>query len=148
MGAWTNDLSIWKIKQIGFSIGKLPVGMVELDSGDDPKQIHFKILGWGGHGNDTSTPPRQLQVAPVVGIRYDSCKKIYPYITVNETCTVGMVNQNAGRGDSGGPLFYEKPNGKIVLAGVISRSPIHTPEYPGIHARIAPHLKWIQSHLE
>lgn len=148
IGAWTNDLAIWKIKQIGFSIGRLPVGMIELDDGNNPNQMDFKILGWGRDVVNATKPQQKLQVAPVLKIRNELCEKFYPFISVNETCTIGKVNQNGGPGDSGGPLFYEKPNGKIVLAGVISRSPIENPAFPGIYARIAPHLKWIQSHLQ
>jgi secreted trypsin-like serine protease len=65
--------------------------------------------------------------------------------------TYGTAGIDSCNGDSGGPLFVTHGDGYHVQVGVVSwgtgNPACGDPQYPGVYARTAGHLAWLQQHV-
>lgn len=120
------------------------------------------VVGWGNRSVDGWDYPAQAQEAQVTLISDKVAKKRYsskirkkkgkknrqrsefkPAVMI----AAGLNGSDTCDGDSGGPLFFNRPDGTTVLAGVTSWGyKCNSKKRPGVYAEVASGLDYI--HLE
>jgi secreted trypsin-like serine protease len=133
----------------------------------------FKAMGWGMTQNDIKTSKasdilmetdmmmvNQTQCRDYVNLFYETTGKLRQFNVDNAICT-HAINRESGpcKGDSGGPLFFESPDGD-TLVGTVSFGPrdkkcvhvardIYGAEYlvPEVYTRISQYHPWITQQL-
>ncbi|XP_020649890.2 duodenase-1 [Pogona vitticeps] len=106
---------------------------------DLPEGTPCSIAGWGLIDKDETTST--LFEANVTIYNRRKCKAFYPYLEDGMICA-GSYNQmrDTSQGDSGGPMIC-----RGVVHGVVSYG-YNSP--PGVYARVAYYLRWIESVME
>lgn len=113
------------------------------------------VSGWGSTAADLgggSQPsfPRYLQGATVEVLAGpgDPCGRYGVYDETEHICAADPGVVDTCSGDSGGPLALLR-NDQWVLSGVTSFGVgCGRPAYPGIYARVAPHVRWITRYVD
>lgn len=153
-GASANDISVWKLEFEAGDSKYLPTGMVELDDGsfsnvfDNDKYLNLKIAGWGRTSVNGPRTSAGLFEAQVGLLSNQECFKFYPGLLRGSTLCASGYGKDTTEGDSGGPLFYQKSDGKIVLVGINSFGlGLEYSNYPTVYARISKFKNWINSQI-
>uniref|UniRef100_A0A667XGU5 Transmembrane serine protease 7 n=1 Tax=Myripristis murdjan TaxID=586833 RepID=A0A667XGU5_9TELE len=94
--------------------------------------------------------PAVLQKAEVFILSQSECKKRYGPISPRMLCAgVPSGEQDACRGDSGGPLSCRAPGGgRWFLIGIVSwGAGCGRPNLPGVYTKVNKFTSWIHSHI-
>jgi len=152
--SWDNDFAVLHLTE-SVALGKqaraacLP-NPVSSFSGDALVGEILTVSGWGSMTPINYTHPAVLQSTSVTVISQDDCRDSYGHdrITDSMICVTGDGKRSSCKGDSGGPLTYEK-DGKTYLIGVVSWGRA-CGKYgdPGVYARVTKELKWIEEQLQ
>lgn len=113
------------------------------------------ITGWGTL-HSQGGQPEVLQQAPVEFVNRKSCEENYTAtkdtITASMMCAAGRSKggiTDSCQGDSGGPLVCQQGDGRYSVQGVTSWGQgCGLPNFPGVYARVASSLAWIEDVLE
>ncbi|XP_061569661.1 transmembrane protease serine 7 [Cololabis saira] len=108
------------------------------------------VTGWGYRSEEDKVLPSVLQKAEVSIMSQTECKKRYGPISPRMLCAgVPSGEQDACRGDSGGPLSCQAPGGgRWFLIGIVSwGSGCGRPNLPGVYTRVNKFTSWIYSHI-
>ncbi|CAB1341008.1 unnamed protein product [Coregonus sp. 'balchen'] len=107
------------------------------------------VTGWGYRSEEDKTLPTVLQKAEVSVLDQSECKRRYGPISPRMLCAgVPSGQQDACRGDSGGPLSCRAPEGRWFLTGIVSwGAGCGRPSLPGVYTRVNKFTTWIQSHI-
>uniref|UniRef100_A0A8C1BTB8 Transmembrane protease serine 7 n=1 Tax=Cyprinus carpio carpio TaxID=630221 RepID=A0A8C1BTB8_CYPCA len=109
------------------------------------------VTGWGYRSEQDKVLPTVLQKAEVSIISQSECKRSYGAISPRMLCAgVPSGEQDACRGDSGGPLSCQAHSGgRWFLTGIVSwGSGCGRPNLPGVYTRVAKFIDWIQRHIQ
>jgi secreted trypsin-like serine protease len=120
-----------------------------------PRGTEGWVTGWGATNadfGDGTQPdfPRDLQGATVEVLAGpgEPCGRYGVYDEAEHICAADPGIVDTCSGDSGGPLALLR-NGQWVLSGVTSFGVgCGRPAFPGIYARVAPHVRWIARHVD
>ncbi|XP_071400304.1 transmembrane protease serine 7 [Centroberyx affinis] len=111
---------------------------------------HCWVTGWGYRSEEDKVLPTVLQKAEVSIFSQSECKKRYGPVSPRMLCA-GVLSgeQDACRGDSGGPLSCRAPGGgHWFLIGIVSwGSGCGRPNLPGVYTRVNKFTSWIHSHI-
>uniref|UniRef100_A0A672ZUU7 Peptidase S1 domain-containing protein n=1 Tax=Sphaeramia orbicularis TaxID=375764 RepID=A0A672ZUU7_9TELE len=94
--------------------------------------------------------PSMLLKAEVSILSQADCKKRYSPVSPRMLCAgVPSGEQDACRGDSGGPLSCQAPGGgRWFLIGIVSWGVgCGRPDFPGVYTRVSKFTSWIHSHI-
>ncbi|KAM6900144.1 transmembrane protease serine 7 [Xenentodon cancila] len=108
------------------------------------------VTGWGYRSEEDKVLPSVLQKAEVSIMSQTECKRHYGPISPRMLCAgVPSGEQDACRGDSGGPLSCQAPGGsRWFLIGIVSwGSGCGRPNLPGVYTRVNKFTSWIYSHI-
>ncbi|XP_010736745.3 transmembrane protease serine 7 [Larimichthys crocea] len=111
---------------------------------------HCWVTGWGYRSEEDKVLPSVLQKAEVSLLTQTDCKKSYGPISPRMLCAgVPSGEQDACRGDSGGPLSCKAPGGsRWFLIGIVSwGAGCGRPNLPGVYTRVNKFTSWIYSHI-
>ncbi|TKS87754.1 Transmembrane protease serine 7 [Collichthys lucidus] len=111
---------------------------------------HCWVTGWGYLSEEDKVLPSVLQKAEVSLLTQTDCKKSYGPISPRMLCAgVPSGEQDACRGDSGGPLSCKAPGGsRWFLIGIVSwGAGCGRPNLPGVYTRVSKFTSWIYSHI-
>uniref|UniRef100_A0A3B1K1Y3 Transmembrane serine protease 7 n=1 Tax=Astyanax mexicanus TaxID=7994 RepID=A0A3B1K1Y3_ASTMX len=106
------------------------------------------VTGWG-YRSEQKVLPTVLQKAEVNIMSQSECKRTYGPVSPRMLCAgVPSGEQDACRGDSGGPLACRVSlGGRWFLTGIVSwGSGCGRPNFPGVYTRVAKFIDWINSH--
>ncbi|XP_028823452.1 transmembrane protease serine 7 isoform X2 [Denticeps clupeoides] len=105
------------------------------------------VTGWGYRSEQVL--PSVLQKAEVTIITQSECKRRYGPVSPRMLCAgVPSGEQDACRGDSGGPLSCQTAGGRWFVTGIVSwGAGCGRPNLPGVYTRVAKFTGWIQSHM-
>uniref|UniRef100_A0A673HWD5 Peptidase S1 domain-containing protein n=1 Tax=Sinocyclocheilus rhinocerous TaxID=307959 RepID=A0A673HWD5_9TELE len=109
------------------------------------------VTGWGYRSEQDKVLPTVLQKAEVSIISQSECKRSYGAVSPRMLCAgVPSGEQDACRGDSGGPLSCQAHSGgRWFLTGIVSwGSGCGRPNLPGVYTRVAKFIDWIQRHIQ
>uniref|UniRef100_A0A8B9K1I4 Transmembrane serine protease 7 n=1 Tax=Astyanax mexicanus TaxID=7994 RepID=A0A8B9K1I4_ASTMX len=107
------------------------------------------VTGWGYRSEQDKVLPTVLQKAEVNIMSQSECKRTYGPVSPRMLCAgVPSGEQDACRGDSGGPLACQvSVGGRWFLTGIVSwGSGCGRPNFPGVYTRVAKFIDWINSH--
>ncbi|ORY04506.1 trypsin-like serine protease [Basidiobolus meristosporus CBS 931.73] len=110
-----------------------------------------KAIGWGLGYN--FSPQSTLQIVDMEILPDSVCLKDFgsSLPTFNPKYTICTGTSQGGKnvcfGDSGGPLIVNR-NGTWVLVGVTSYGANCRPKIPGVFAKVASQIDWIQSNMK
>ncbi|XP_073796774.1 transmembrane protease serine 7 isoform X2 [Danio rerio] len=108
------------------------------------------VTGWGYRSEQDKVLPTVLQKAEVNVLSQSECKRSYGPVSPRMLCAgVPSGEQDACRGDSGGPLSCQAQTGsRWFLTGIVSwGSGCGRPYLPGVYTRVAKFIDWIQRHI-
>ncbi|XP_046879480.1 transmembrane protease serine 7 [Hypomesus transpacificus] len=107
------------------------------------------VTGWGYRSEDDKVLPSMLQKAEVSVLSQGDCKRSYGPVSPRMLCAgVPSGEQDACRGDSGGPLSCRAPGGRWFLMGIVSwGAGCGRPNLPGVYTRVSKFTSWIQSYV-
>ncbi|XP_068199736.1 transmembrane protease serine 7 isoform X1 [Antennarius striatus] len=108
------------------------------------------VTGWGYRSEEDKVLPSVLQKAEVSLLSQTECKKRYGPVSPRMLCAgVPSGEQDACRGDSGGPLSCQAPgDGRWFLIGIVSWGVgCGRPNLPGVYSRVNKFTSWIYSHI-
>ncbi|XP_029935278.1 transmembrane protease serine 7 [Myripristis murdjan] len=111
---------------------------------------HCWVTGWGYRSEEDKVLPAVLQKAEVFILSQSECKKRYGPISPRMLCAgVPSGEQDACRGDSGGPLSCRAPGGgRWFLIGIVSwGAGCGRPNLPGVYTKVNKFTSWIHSHI-
>ncbi|KAM3860677.1 transmembrane protease serine 7 [Diretmus argenteus] len=111
---------------------------------------HCWVTGWGYRSEEDKVLPTVLQKAEVSILSQSECKKRYGPISPRMLCAgVPSGEQDACRGDSGGPLSCRAlGGGRWFLIGIVSwGAGCGRPNLPGVYTRVNRFTSWIQGHI-
>ncbi|KAJ6645590.1 Serine protease snake [Pseudolycoriella hygida] len=144
-----HDIGLVKVREeISFSGNILPA-CLRSDLNDVPENKDLVVAGWGLDG--VNDEPNFLRKVSMITVALQSCKsyfqkseQVFHQIGNGQYCA---KDPNGGRdfcdGDSGGPLqLYESELATVV--GVVSWSVNCTGTAPGVYARVAYYLDFIE----
>ncbi|KAA0704542.1 Transmembrane protease serine 7 [Triplophysa tibetana] len=109
------------------------------------------VTGWGYRSEQDKVLPAVLQKAEVSILSQSECKRSYSPVSPRMLCAgVPSGEQDACRGDSGGPLSCQAHLGsRWFLMGIVSwGSGCGRPNLPGVYTRVAKFIDWIQRHID
>ena len=106
------------------------------------------VTGWGTTSSGGSTSQYLLETSVTTMANSACCTGNY-YYGCSQITDVMMCAAESGtdscQGDSGGPLVYYQNNANYVQTGVVSCGKgCALPNYPGVYARTANVMPWIQ----
>ncbi|XP_068207129.1 serine protease filzig-like [Palaemon carinicauda] len=140
-----NDISLIEMsEEVTFNSRILPVCLPNV--GDVVAGSLAIVTGWGTtkYGGSTSV---RLQEVGVTLITNAECKKKFSglmTITANMLCAY-ETGKDACQGDSGGPLVTQLPDGRWVLAGIVSFGyRCAYPNTPGVYTEVVKYVSWIE----
>ncbi|XP_034718683.1 uncharacterized protein LOC117938269 [Etheostoma cragini] len=108
------------------------------------------VTGWGYRSEEDKVLPSVLQKAQVSLLSQTDCKKSYGPVSPRMLCAgVPSGEQDACRGDSGGPLSCQAAGGgRWFLIGIVSwGAGCGRPNLPGVYTRVNKFTSWIYSHI-
>uniref|UniRef100_A0A8D3EDP6 Transmembrane protease serine 7 n=1 Tax=Scophthalmus maximus TaxID=52904 RepID=A0A8D3EDP6_SCOMX len=108
------------------------------------------VTGWGYRSEEDKVLPSVLQKAEVSILSQTDCKKSYGPVSPRMVCAgVPSGERDACRGDSGGPLSCQAPDGgRWFLVGIVSwGSGCGRPNLPGVYTRVNKFTSWIHGHI-
>ncbi|KAM4605919.1 transmembrane protease serine 7 [Polymixia lowei] len=111
---------------------------------------HCWVTGWGYRSEEDKVLPTVLQKAQVSILSQSECKRKYGPVSPRMLCAgVASGEQDACRGDSGGPLSCRAPGGgRWFLIGIVSwGAGCGRPNLPGVYTRVNKFTSWIHSHI-
>ncbi|KAF7668849.1 hypothetical protein LDENG_00279650 [Lucifuga dentata] len=114
------------------------------------KNHHCWVTGWGYRSEEDKVLPAVLQKAQVTVLSQSECKKKYGLVSPHMLCAgVPSGEQDACRGDSGGPLSCQAPGRRHwFLIGIVSWGVgCGRPNLPGVYTRVNKFTSWIYSHI-
>ncbi|XP_072567462.1 transmembrane protease serine 7 [Paramormyrops kingsleyae] len=114
-----------------------------------PSGLQCWVTGWGYRSEEDKILPMILQKAQVQIFSQSECKRTYSPVSPRMLCAgVPSGEQDACRGDSGGPLSCQvQDGGRWFLVGIVSwGAGCGRPNLPGVYARVAKFSAWIQSY--
>ena len=148
--AYNNDYVILKLASpLNFNENVQPACLPDPNFAPDVTGQMCFVSGWGAltHGGSR---PDILQWVDVPMITNDQCSQSYNSYTFTDTLICAGYpegGKDACNGDSGSPLVCEN-NGKAVFVGSVSwGNGCALPNYPGVYARVATVLPWIQDNM-
>uniref|UniRef100_A0A4W4FWW3 Peptidase S1 domain-containing protein n=1 Tax=Electrophorus electricus TaxID=8005 RepID=A0A4W4FWW3_ELEEL len=97
------------------------------------------VTGWGYRSEQDKVLPTVLQKAEVSVLSQSECKRAYDPVSPRMLCAgVPTGEQDACRGDSGGPLSCRvSEGGRWFLTGIVSwGSGCGRPNFPGVYTRV------------
>ncbi|XP_065114292.1 transmembrane protease serine 7 [Paramisgurnus dabryanus] len=109
------------------------------------------VTGWGYRSEQDKVLPTVLQKAEVSILSQSECKRSYGPVSPRMLCAgVSSGEQDACRGDSGGPLSCQAhTGGRWFLTGIVSwGSGCGRPNLPGVYTRVAKFIDWIQRYID
>ncbi|TRY78991.1 hypothetical protein DNTS_005025 [Danionella cerebrum] len=112
---------------------------------------HCWVTGWGYRSEQDKVLPTVLQKAQVSILSQSDCKRSYGPVSPRMLCAgVPSGEQDACRGDSGGPLSCRTHSGsRWFLTGIVSwGSGCGRPSLPGVYTRVAKFIDWIQRNIQ
>ncbi|XP_018616564.2 transmembrane protease serine 7 [Scleropages formosus] len=115
-----------------------------------PEGLRCWVTGWGYRSEEDKVLPSVLQKAQVQIISQSECKRTYSPVSPRMLCAgVPSGEQDACRGDSGGPLSCKVTDGgRWFLVGIVSwGAGCGRPSLPGVYTRVTKFTAWIQSHM-
>lgn len=138
-----NDVAIWRIELVTGDSSKIPLNSIVLDDGTFSKDnTTLKIAGWG-KTTEKSPFSTNLMESQVVVINQNQCQSIYTSLDQSMLCAYAPYT-DVCEGDSGGPLFAIRPNGKVVLVGITSYGyGCAREDFPGVYTRVSSLAFWI-----
>ena len=109
------------------------------------------VSGWGDIEYDSESPmPDILNWVRVQVIDQDKCIEMYQSsgpINDNMICA-NDEGKDSCQGDSGGPLICMDGEVPVITGAVSFGEGCADPNFPGVYARVAPHLDWIKAILQ
>ncbi|XP_076869570.1 transmembrane protease serine 7 isoform X2 [Brachyhypopomus gauderio] len=108
------------------------------------------VTGWGYRSEQDKVLPTVLQKAEVSVLSQSACKSAYGPVSPRMLCAgVPSGEQDACRGDSGGPLSCRvSEGGRWFLMGIVSwGSGCGRPNLPGVYTRVVKFIYWINSYI-
>ncbi|XP_070505525.1 venom protease-like [Chironomus tepperi] len=152
-GIKQNDIAIIKLsKAIKFNEFIQPIC---LSSPKDMTHKNMTVTGFGIVDMNTLKKSDWLQKITVQGTPFDECrenirdiKKANYNLDINDTqfCALGINKEDSCRGDSGGPVIYQK-NSQYHLYGIVSYSN-GCGSIPGVYTKLDAFHEWIESQME
>uniref|UniRef100_A0AAY5F3D7 Peptidase S1 domain-containing protein n=1 Tax=Electrophorus electricus TaxID=8005 RepID=A0AAY5F3D7_ELEEL len=103
------------------------------------------VTGWG-YRSEQGERDRIYSIAEVSVLSQSECKRAYDPVSPRMLCAgVPTGEQDACRGDSGGPLSCRvSEGGRWFLTGIVSwGSGCGRPNFPGVYTRVAKFIYWI-----
>jgi trypsin len=112
------------------------------DAGIWQPGVPLGLWGWGNRAaGEGQNFPRQLHDATVQRFTDARCDDLYGrYFNPPRSCAPGSLDGrvDACQGDSGGPLTATRPDGRVVLVGVVSFGRgLRAPEFPTVYTKLA-----------
>ncbi|XP_077481047.1 transmembrane protease serine 7 [Stigmatopora argus] len=108
------------------------------------------VTGWGYRSEEDKSLPSVLQKAQVSIMSQTECKKTYGPVSPRMLCAgVPSGERDACRGDSGGPLSCQAPDGgRWFLIGIVSwGAGCGRPGLPGVYVRVSKFTSWIYGYI-
>ena len=133
--------------------GVTPIGLAAPE--DSPAWqpgMPLGLWGWGNRaGGDGQNFPRQLQDGTVQRYTDARCDDLYGrYFNPASQLCAGQPDGrvDACQGDSGGPLTATRPDGRIVLVGVVSFGEgCGRPEFPSVYTKLSRYRTYLSGAL-
>ncbi|XP_034489719.1 serine protease persephone-like isoform X2 [Drosophila innubila] len=155
-----NDVAILElVEEVKLSFTVFPA-CLETNPVDPPAAAKLFVAGWGVMNTTNRHTSKKLLRAPLNIVPLDQCQLSYmgqptssrfleKGIVDSLLCAADLLRQaaDACQGDSGGPLVYERDivNSKYTLLGIISSGFGCATKTPGLYARVASYLDFIES---
>ncbi|XP_015923310.1 vitamin K-dependent protein C isoform X1 [Parasteatoda tepidariorum] len=144
-----NDIALLKtIRPFQLNSYVTPI-CLPLRSDKLPEFARLTILGWGKRRNYSNYGTDILHEANVPIVNFRECQKSYhdQYISDNMLCAgfeAGLVD--SCKGDSGGPLMYQRKDGTWAVFGVTSFGDgCGEAKKYGVYANVLKYLSWIRN---
>lgn len=146
-----NDVAVWKLKLIRGDRDQVPFDLVELDDGHyTSPDTQYKIAGWGVTSPIAVTSSWRQREGEVAIVPRETCIASYPDLQPNTICAAGANGDRDDTcyGDSGGPLFIERGQGKVTLVGITSYGTgCGNAVFPGVYTQVSGVLDWIKTQI-
>jgi len=147
-----NDIALIKLPRPA-KINK-GVHPVCLNSNVNLENLNLTVAGWGFTENFGNPSDILLKLNVPVLTSQECTEKwdegrtrIYP--RDDQICAGGEVGKNACRGDSGGPLFYNKPSEPFYVTGIVSYGHWKCGNgNPAIYTRVESYVPWIKAKIQ
>lgn len=135
--------------------GKSQQKPIELHQGDIRIQRNQSTLmvtaaGWGLMQEGSWSGSDVLRKVTMPLVSKETCLQSYPGKITDQMLCAGFSEggKDSCQMDSGGPLFTRKPNGAVVLIGIVSWGEgCARPTKYGVYAKVSEAIDWIQSEL-
>ncbi|XP_074068352.1 coagulation factor XII isoform X2 [Macrotis lagotis] len=113
--------------------------------------VSCQVAGWGRQYEGAEDYSSYLQEAqlPIIPHKLCSAPDVLGSAVKQDMLCAGFLEggTDACQGDSGGPLVCEETEGRLTLRGVVSWGEgCGHRNKPGVYAKVAAHLEWIQEH--
>ncbi|XP_070497333.1 venom protease-like [Chironomus tepperi] len=144
-----NDIAIIKLEK-PFSPSD-SVGTICLSSRDSDAPKDFIVTGFGSISTDRKILSDWLLKGKISEYPHDKCKSDYQISSIktlqiidSQLCALSDKGVDTCKGDSGGPVFYEK-NNICYLYGITANGlGCGAPEIPSVYTKVTKYLDWIE----
>ncbi|CAG9798203.1 unnamed protein product [Chironomus riparius] len=149
-GTRLNDIALIHLsKVVKFSDHIQPIC---LSGPRDLTHKNMTVTGFGTINTDTNKRSDWLRKAVIKGTPFDKCKatirELDDSLDINDTqfCALGKNNEDACKGDSGGPVIHDEDN-QHQLYGIVSFS-IGCGGIPAVYTKVDKFHEWIESQMK
>lgn len=109
----------------------------------------LRAVGWGADSKNHLSPIKLQVELPYIPREECAPNTTIGHLWEGQFCAGGERNKDSCRGDSGGPLIYEK-DGRYELIGIISSggNPCGGQYIYGVYTNVFKYITWIRRHIE